>query len=141
MAIAGAGVITHLGIKAALHPVGRAAEPGARYLIFLEIFTITRNAFQSCSQHYRPGHRNKQDSSKNGSQQQEFSDFGYGSLVETPEVVSTSSNEEESGPSKRPFHQKPHIQKTRYSKKHQPSAQEKKEIRRKKLMKRSKNTL
>ncbi|KAK6632154.1 hypothetical protein RUM44_007184 [Polyplax serrata] len=72
----------------------------------------------------------------------EMSDCGYATQAENPELVSTSSNEEEVPQAKRlvPVHQKPHIQKTRYLNK-QTSPQEKKELRRKKLIKRSKTTI
>ncbi|KAJ3653394.1 hypothetical protein Zmor_012648 [Zophobas morio] len=71
-------------------------------------------------------------------------DFGYVTQVENQESISTSSNEEDQ-PQQKPVHQKPHsFQKTRYNagKSRAATALDKKELRRKKLVKRSKtNTI
>lgn len=67
-------------------------------------------------------------------------DFGYVTQVENQESISTSSNEEDQ-PQQKPVHQKPHsFQKTRYNagKSRAATALDKKELRRKKLVKRSK---
>lgn len=74
------------------------------------------------------------------SSQSEISDCGYGTQVENQESISTSSNDDDQ-PHQKPVHQKPHtFQKTRYStgKNRATTALEKKELRRKKLVKRSK---
>ncbi|KAL3281157.1 hypothetical protein HHI36_004375 [Cryptolaemus montrouzieri] len=73
----------------------------------------------------------------------EVSDCGYGTQVGNQEFVSTSSNDDDQ-PSQKPIHLKPHtFQKTRYNTgKKTTTALEKKELRRKKLVKRSKtNTI
>ncbi|KAJ9579783.1 hypothetical protein L9F63_004568, partial [Diploptera punctata] len=74
----------------------------------------------------------------------EMSDCGYGTQMENPESISTSSNEDEGPHSKRatkPIHQKPHnMQKVRYNAKANVLVQDKKEWRRKKLVKRSRTT-
>ncbi|PSN50864.1 Protein timeless [Blattella germanica] len=74
----------------------------------------------------------------------EMSDCGYGTQMENPESISTSSNDDEGPHSKRaskPVHQKPHnMQKVRYSSKTNIQLQDKKEWRRKKLVKRSRTT-
>ncbi|EFA04644.2 timeless [Tribolium castaneum] len=71
-------------------------------------------------------------------------DFGYVTQVENQESISTSSNEEDQ-PQLKPVHQKPHtFQKSRYNtgKSRAATALDKKELRRKKLVKRSKtNTI
>ncbi|XP_044268612.1 protein timeless isoform X2 [Tribolium madens] len=71
-------------------------------------------------------------------------DFGYVTQVENQESISTSSNEEDQ-PQQKPVHQKPHtFQKSRYNtgKSRAATALDKKELRRKKLVKRSKtNTI
>lgn len=82
----------------------------------------------------------KQDSS-----QSEVSDCGYATQMENEnqESVSTSSNDDEV-PHQKPVHQKPHIfQKTRYkdSKSRAVTSLEKKELRRKKLVKRGKTNM
>nr|UQF78881.1 timeless [Gampsocleis gratiosa] len=73
----------------------------------------------------------------------ELSDYGYATQVENQESVSTSSNEDECMHSSRPVHQKHHsTQKTRYSgNKCNITVQDKKEWRRKKLVKRSKTNV
>lgn len=76
---------------------------------------------------------------KQESLQSEFSDYGYGTQVENQESVSTSSNDDEV-PTKKPVHLKPHmVQKPRIGKQRTP--QDKKEERRKKLIKRSKTNM
>ncbi|CAH2002672.1 unnamed protein product [Acanthoscelides obtectus] len=75
------------------------------------------------------------------SSQSEISDCGYATQVENQESISTSSNEDDQ-PHQKPVHQKPHtFQKTRYNtgKGRATTALEKKELRRKKLVKRSKS--
>lgn len=70
-------------------------------------------------------------------------DFGYVTQVENQESISTSSNEEDQ-PQQKPVHQKPHtFQKSRYSsgKSRATTALDKKELRRKKLVKRSKTNM
>ncbi|XP_053697294.1 protein timeless isoform X5 [Sabethes cyaneus] len=74
----------------------------------------------------------------------ETSDCGYGTQAEK-ESISTSSNEDD-GPNRKPVHQKPPPnQKQRYNaankQRNQVSIQEKKELRRKKLVKRSKSNI
>lgn len=74
----------------------------------------------------------------------ELSDCGYGTQVENQESISTSSNEDNYPCQK--IHQKPPCnQKQRYNAVNNPrsaiTAQEKKELRRKKLVKRSKSSL
>ncbi|XP_055541852.1 protein timeless isoform X2 [Wyeomyia smithii] len=74
----------------------------------------------------------------------ETSDCGYGTQAEK-ESISTSSNEDDC-PNRKPVHQKPPPnQKQRYNaankQRHQVSIQEKKELRRKKLVKRSKSNI
>ncbi|KAK9879710.1 hypothetical protein WA026_006770 [Henosepilachna vigintioctopunctata] len=73
----------------------------------------------------------------------EISDYGYVTQGENQEFVSTSSNDDDQ-PSQKPVHQKPHtFQKTRYNNsKKAATTLDKKELRRKKLVKRSKtNTI
>ncbi|CAG9863160.1 unnamed protein product [Phyllotreta striolata] len=73
------------------------------------------------------------------SNQSEISDCGYVTQVENQESISTSSNEDE-----KPVHQKPpNFQKTRYvaNKNRATTALEKKELRRKKLVKRRKTNI
>lgn len=75
--------------------------------------------------------------------QSEISDCGYVTQVENQESISTSSNDDDQ-PHQKPVHQKPHtFQKTRYisGKSRATSILEKKELRRKKLVKRSKNNM
>lgn len=72
----------------------------------------------------------------------ESSDCGYGTQVENQESISTSSNEDEF----KPVHQKPPPnQRQRFNLVNNPrkvfSAQEKKELRRKKLVKRNKSSM
>lgn len=79
------------------------------------------------------------------SSQSEISDCGYATQLENEnqESISTSSNEDEQ-PHQKPVHQKPHtFQKTRYkdSKSRAVTALEKKDLRRKKLVKRSKTNM
>ncbi|XP_021703082.1 protein timeless isoform X2 [Aedes aegypti] len=81
---------------------------------------------------------------KNQISQSETSDCGYGTQVEK-ESISTSSNEED-GPNQKPLHQKPPPnQKQRFNaanKSRNPTTiHEKKELRRKKLVKRSKSNI
>ncbi|KAK9754625.1 Timeless PAB domain [Popillia japonica] len=86
----------------------------------------TTNAKQKCS-----------------SSQSEVSDCGYVTQVENQESISTSSNDDDQ-PSQKPIHQKPHtFQKSRYNaqKTRATTALEKKELRRKKLVKRSKTNI
>lgn len=74
------------------------------------------------------------------SSQSEVSDCGYVTQVENQESISTSSNDDDQ-PHQKPVHQKPHtFQKSRYNtnKTRATTALEKKELRRKKLVKRSK---
>ncbi|CAG9813991.1 unnamed protein product [Phaedon cochleariae] len=70
----------------------------------------------------------------------EISDCGYVTQLENQESISTSSNEDDL-PCEKPVHQKPHtFQKTRYSNKNRAATTlEKKELRRKKLVKRRKS--
>lgn len=77
------------------------------------------------------------------SSQSEISDCGYVTQVENQESISTSSNDDDQPPHGKPVHQKPHsFQKTRYNNgKTRTSALEKKELRRKKLVKRSKTNM
>nr|XP_022903307.1 protein timeless isoform X1 [Onthophagus taurus] len=82
-------------------------------------------------------------SKKCPSSQSEVSDCGYVTQVENQESISTSSNDDDQ-PSQKPVHQKPHtFQKTRYStqKNRAATVLEKKELRRKKLVKRSKTNI
>ncbi|KAI4464277.1 timeout/timeless-2 [Holotrichia oblita] len=77
------------------------------------------------------------------SSQSEVSDCGYVTQVENQESISTSSNDDDQ-PSQKPVHQKPHtFQKSRYNtqKTRTTTALEKKELRRKKLVKRSKTNI
>lgn len=77
------------------------------------------------------------------SSQSEVSDCGYVTQVENQESISTSSNDDDQ-PHQKPVHQKPHtFQKTRYNnqKNRAAIALEKKELRRKKLVKRSKTNI
>lgn len=74
------------------------------------------------------------------SSQSEVSDCGYATQIENQGSISTSSNDDDR-PHQKPVHQKPHtFQKTRYNnnKCRVTTALEKKELRRKKLVKRSK---
>lgn len=77
------------------------------------------------------------------SSQSEFSDCGYVTQVENRgESISTSSNDDDQ-PHQKPIHQKP-FQKTRYNNSKKRTAAtilEKKELRRKKLVKRSKTNM
>lgn len=75
-------------------------------------------------------------------QSSELSDYGYGTQVENQESVSTSSNDDDT-PQQKPVHQKPHmLQKPRNkSRTATISTQDKKELRRKKLIKRSKSNV
>lgn len=73
----------------------------------------------------------------------ETSDCGYGTQFENQESISTSSNDDEQ-PHQKPVHQKPHtFQKSRYKdgKSRAITALEKKDLRRKKLVKRSKTNM
>lgn len=77
------------------------------------------------------------------SSQSEISDCGYGTQFENQESISTSSNEDDQ-PHQKPIHQKPHVfQKSRYKdvKSRAITAVEKKDLRRKKLVKRSKTNM
>lgn len=77
------------------------------------------------------------------SSQSEISDCGYGTQFENQESISTSSNEEDH-PQIKPVHQKPHtFQKSRYKdgKLRAVTILEKKDLRRKKLVKRSKTNM
>uniref|UniRef100_A0A0K8TSI5 Putative dna topoisomerase i-interacting protein n=1 Tax=Tabanus bromius TaxID=304241 RepID=A0A0K8TSI5_TABBR len=79
------------------------------------------------------------------SSQSELSDCGYGTQVENQESISTSSNEDD-GPCRKPVHQKPPTtQKQRFNATNKPrqvaTPQDRKEWRRKKLVKRSKSNL
>lgn len=72
----------------------------------------------------------------------ELFDCSYGTQVENQENISTSSNEDEF----KPVHQKPPLnKKQRYNAENNPrkpvTLQEKKEIRRKKLVKRSRSSM
>lgn len=81
--------------------------------------------------------------SKSISLQSEISDCGYGTQVENPDLMSTSSNEDDRNP--RPHQKPPTNQKQRFNAANNPrsaiTAQETKERRRKKLMKRNKSSL
>lgn len=72
----------------------------------------------------------------------EFSDLGYVTQLENRESISTSSNEEEDQ-KRKPVHQKPHSQKHKHCVKLRQimSAQEKKEKRRKRLIKRGRTSM
>lgn len=75
--------------------------------------------------------------------QSEVSDCGYVTQVENQESISTSSNDDDQ-PHQKPVHQKPHtFQKSRYNntKTRATTALEKKELRRKKLVKRSRTNM
>nr|O44431.1 RecName: Full=Protein timeless [Drosophila hydei] len=75
------------------------------------------------------------------SSQSELSDCGYATQVENPESISTSSNDDD-GPQGKPQHQKPPCNtKPRNKQRTLMSPQDKKELRRKKLVKRSKSSL
>ena len=75
------------------------------------------------------------------SSQSELSDCGYGTQVENQESISTSSNDDD-GPQGKPQHQKPPCNtKPRNKQRTLMSPQDKKELRRKKLVKRSKSSL
>ncbi|XP_074032694.1 timeless isoform X2 [Leptinotarsa decemlineata] len=77
------------------------------------------------------------------SSQSEISDCGYMTQVENQESISTSSNDDDQ-PLQKPMHQKPHtFQKTRFTpnKNRATTALEKKELRRKKLVKRRKTNI
>nr|CAD7397075.1 unnamed protein product [Timema poppensis] len=76
---------------------------------------------------------------KRGLSSSDLSDYGYGTQVENHEFMSTSSNEDECL-QMRPVHQKPHIiKKTRN--KTDPGSKDKLELRRKKLVKRSRTNI
>lgn len=85
---------------------------------------------------------------KETSQSEQLSDCGYGTQVsqENQESISTSSNDDES-PKQKPVHQKPPStnQKQRFNaaqkQRNVQSSQDKKDIRRKKLVKRSKSSM
>lgn len=77
--------------------------------------------------------------------QSEISDCGYATQVENEnqESISTSSNDDEQ-PHQKPVHQKPHtFQKTRYkdTKPRGATASEKKDLRRKRLVRQSKTNM
>lgn len=75
------------------------------------------------------------------SSQSELSDCGYGTQVENQESISTSSNDDD-GPQGKPQHQKPPCSsKARNKHRIVLAAIDKKELRRKKLVKRSKSSL
>ncbi|XP_004518569.1 protein timeless isoform X3 [Ceratitis capitata] len=75
------------------------------------------------------------------SSQSELSDCGYGTQVENQESISTSSNDDD-GPQGKPQHQKPPCNTKQRSKQRIVMAMvDKKELRRKKLVKRSKSSL
>ncbi|KAH8412317.1 hypothetical protein KR009_001249 [Drosophila setifemur] len=75
------------------------------------------------------------------SSQSELSDCGYGTQVENQESISTSSNDDD-GPQGKPQHQKPPCNtKPRNKPRTIMSPQDKTELRRKKLVKRSKSSL
>uniref|UniRef100_A0A1I8Q7X9 Timeless n=1 Tax=Stomoxys calcitrans TaxID=35570 RepID=A0A1I8Q7X9_STOCA len=75
------------------------------------------------------------------SSQSELSDCGYGTQVENQESISTSSNDDD-GPQSKPQHQKPPCNsKPRKGQRTVLSVIDKKELRRKKLVKRSKSSL
>ncbi|XP_073826266.1 timeless isoform X2 [Musca autumnalis] len=75
------------------------------------------------------------------SSQSELSDCGYGTQVENQESISTSSNDDD-GPQSKPQHQKPPCSsKSRKGQRNILTAIDKKELRRKKLVKRSKSSL
>lgn len=91
-----------------------------------------------------PGVTDQIKKDKGQASQSETSDCGYGTQVEK-ESISTSSNEDD-GPNQKPVHQKPPPnQKQRFNaanKSRNPAApHEKKELRRKKLVKRSKSNI
>lgn len=73
------------------------------------------------------------------SSQSELSDCGYGTQVEPHESISTSSNDDD-GPTKAPVHQKPPTNQ-RTKQRAVLSEQQKKDIRKKKLVKRSRSNL
>lgn len=72
----------------------------------------------------------------------EFSDCGYVTQLENKESISTSSNEDED-PKRKPMHQKPHIQKHKHCVKLRQivTVQDKKEKRRKRLVKRGRTSM
>lgn len=75
------------------------------------------------------------------SSQSELSDCGYGTQVENQESISTSSNDDD-GPQNKPQHQKPPCSsKPRKGQRNILTVIDKKELRRKKLVKRSKSSL
>lgn len=75
------------------------------------------------------------------SSQSELSDCGYGTQVENLESISTSSNDDD-GPQGKPQHQKPPCNNKQRSKQRIVMAMvDKKDLRRKKLVKRSKSSL
>lgn len=75
------------------------------------------------------------------SSQSELSDCGYGTQVENQESISTSSNDDD-GPQNKPLHQKPPCSsKPRKGQRNILTVIDKKELRRKKLVKRSKSSL
>lgn len=75
------------------------------------------------------------------SSQSELSDCGYGTQVENQESISTSSNDSD-GPQTKPQHQKPPCNsKPRNKQRNVMTPIDKKELRRKKLVKRSKSSL
>uniref|UniRef100_A0A6P7G1F2 Protein timeless n=1 Tax=Diabrotica virgifera virgifera TaxID=50390 RepID=A0A6P7G1F2_DIAVI len=87
--------------------------------------------------------QNSKRSSICQSNQSEISDCGYVTQMENQESISTSSNEDDQ-PHQKPVHQKPPIfQKTRYnsSKNRTTTTLDKKELRRKKLVKRRKTNI
>lgn len=93
-----------------------------------------------CSSSTLPTIASKKSATVCPSSQSEISDCGYGTQVENQEFISTSSNDDDQ-PHQKLVHQKPHnFQKTRYhnGKNRATTALEKKELRRKKLVKRSK---
>ncbi|XP_057652499.1 protein timeless isoform X2 [Diorhabda carinulata] len=78
------------------------------------------------------------------SNQSEISDCGYVTQVENQESISTSSNEDDQPTHQKPVHQKPPtFQKTRYhtNKSRSTTTLDKKELRRKKLVKRRKTNI
>lgn len=101
---------------------------------------------------YNKNNRDIQMNQKSSFEMSQFdtnSDCGYGTQVsqENQESISTSSNDDES-PRKKPVHQKPPStnQKQRFNAAQKQrnavqSAQDKKELRRKKLVKRSKSSM
>nr|CAD7405799.1 unnamed protein product [Timema cristinae] len=76
---------------------------------------------------------------KRGLSSSELSDYGYGTQVENHKSMSTSSNEDECL-QMRPVHQKPHITKKNRNKT-DPGSKDKLELRRKKLVKRSRTNI